>query len=114
MKYKVIEAVGGVNMAVCNSFLSQLEVYDEAVGLVSKTNTAQHRCLLFPVSKFLSSALILKIASLLDNPSLCQLADEETPTSDSENLGATGNSPEDEESENYNDISSNFKGTILI
>ena len=95
-------------MAVCASFLSQLEVYDEAVGLVAKTNTAQHRCLLFPVSKFLSSALILRIATLLDNSSLCQLADEETPTADSENLGASGNSPCDDENEDYNDISSKF------
>ena len=114
VKYKVIEAVGGVNMAVCNSFLSQLEVYDEAVGLVPRTNTAQHRCLLFPVSRFLSSALIIKIGSLLDNSSLCQLADEETPTADSENLGTTGNSPDDEESEDYNDISSKFQEIILF
>ena len=101
-------------MAVCSSFLSQLEVYDEAVGLVSKTNTAHHRCLLFPVSRFLSSALILKIASMLNNSSLCQLADEETPTADSENLGTSGNSPEDDESEDYNDISSRFQEIILF
>ena len=36
---KVIEAVGGVSSAVCSSFLSQLEIYDEQVGIVSKTNT---------------------------------------------------------------------------
>ena len=60
---KVIDVIGGVNNAVCASFLSQLEVYDEDVGLVSKVNTQQHRCLLFPIADFLNSALILKIAS---------------------------------------------------
>ena len=97
-------------MAVCASFLSQLEVYDADVGLVAKTNTQQHRCLLFPIAHFLSSTLILRISTLLDNPNLCQLADEETPTSDSAHLGATGNVQEvDEEVEDYNDISSKTK-----
>ena len=107
---KVIDAVGGVNMAVCASFLSQLEVYDEDVGLVPKTNTQQHRCLLFPITNFMSSTLILRIAILLDNPNLCQLADEETPTSDSANLGVTRNVNvlNDLEAEDYNDISSKF------
>ena len=56
-------AIGGVNNAVCASFLSQLEVYDEDVGLVAMTNTAQHKCLLLPIANFMSSALILKIAA---------------------------------------------------
>jgi hypothetical protein len=60
---QVIGAIGGVNNAVCASFLSQLEVYDEEVGLVAKQNTQQHRCVLFPIANFLNSALILKIAS---------------------------------------------------
>ena len=59
----MIEAIGGVNGAVCASFLSQLEVYDEDVGLVARSNTAQHKCLLFPIANFMSSALILKIAA---------------------------------------------------
>ena len=59
----MVEAIGGVNNAVCASFLSQLEVYDEDVGLVARTNTAQHKCLLFPIANFMSSALILKIAT---------------------------------------------------
>ena len=52
-----------MNNAVCASFLSQLEVYDEDIGLVAKTNTAQHKCLLFPIANFLSSTLILKISA---------------------------------------------------
>ena len=97
-------------MAVCASFLSQLEVYDEDVGLVSKTNTQQHRCLLFPIANFISSGLILKISALLDNPNLCQLADKETPTSDSGHLQVSGpaHGIVDEEAEDYNDISSEF------
>ena len=62
-------------MAVCASFLSQLEVYDESVGLVSRTNTQQHRAILFPIANFLSSNLILKISNLLNNPNLCLLAE---------------------------------------
>ena len=102
---KVIEAVGGVNMAVCNSFLSQLETYNESVGLIALRNTEQHRCLLFPVANFLGSSLILKIATFLNNPQLCQLADQETPTSTSTQLRQTMNE-ENDEIENYNDISS--------
>ena len=41
---KVIEAIGGVNNAVCASFLSQLETYDEQIGIVPRTNTQQHKC----------------------------------------------------------------------
>ena len=112
---KVIEAVGGVNSAVCASFLSQLETYDESVGLVSRTNTQQHRSLLFPIADFLNSALIMKISTLLDNPNLCQLADEETPTSDSAHLGITGEANEnDEEEENYNDISSKTWVEVIL
>ena len=49
----------------------------------------------------------MKISTLLDNPNLFQLADEETPTSVSAHLGITGEANEnDEEEENYNDISS--------
>ena len=102
-------------MAVCASFLSQLEVYDGEVGIVAKTNTQTHRCLLFPISNFLSSGLIMKISTLLDNPSLSQLADEETPTADSDHLHATGlvqEGGEPDELEDYNDISS--KIVILI
>jgi hypothetical protein len=54
---------------------------------------------------FLKPCLFL----VLENPNLCQLADEETPTSTSGNLGTSGNDvlgEEDEEAENYNDISS--------
>ena len=44
---------------------------------------------------------------MLDNSSICQLADEETPTSTSGNLGGTvRNGLEEDEDENYNDISS--------
>ena len=44
---------------------------------------------------------------VLDNPNLRVLADEETPTSTSGNLGASGNAAEiDPEAEDYNDISS--------
>ena len=97
-------------MAVCASFLSQLEVYDEDVGLVAKSNTQSHRCLLFPISNFLSSGIIMKISTLLDNPNLNQLADEETPTSDSGHLQASGldlvDDDDPDEAENYNDISS--------
>ena len=93
-------------MAVCNSFLSQLEVYNDSIGLVSRTNTQQHRCILFPLANFLGSALIVKISALLNNPELCQLADEETPTSTSRNLANEDN----DEEENYEDISS--KGPI--
>ena len=45
-------------------------------------------------------------SSVLDNPHLCQLADEETPTSTSNNLGTSNQVLEDEEAEDYNDISS--------
>ena len=94
-------------MAVCASYLSRLEVYDEDV---TKTNMQQLQCSLFPIANFLSSGLILKISILLDNPNLCQLADEETPTSDSGHLHVSGH-PQgvvDEEAEDYNDISSKF------
>ena len=91
-------------MAVCNSFLSQLETYNESIGLVARTNTEQHRCLLFPIANFLPSALILRISYLLNNPAICQLADQETPTSTSAQLRQTLD--DDEEAENYNDISS--------
>ena len=92
-------------MQNCSSFLSQLEVYDANIGLVSKTNTQQHRCILFPVLNFMSSTLILKISTLLDCPNLCQLADLETPTT---NIGIPGQDAaiHDDESEDYNDISS--------
>ena len=60
---KVVEVIGGVNNAVCASFLSQLEFFDDQIGLVAKTNTQQHRCVLFPISNFLSSSLILKISA---------------------------------------------------
>jgi hypothetical protein len=120
---KVIDAVGGVDNTPCASFLSQLEIYDDQLGLISKTNTQQHRAILFPISNFFSSSLILKIAAgklhthwfdhdyqttlALDNPQLCQLADEETPTSTSGNLGTSGRAVvDDEEDEDYNDISS--------
>ena len=59
----IIEAVGGVPSAVCATFLSQLEVYDEDIGLVARTNTAQHKCVLFPIAGLFSSALILKISA---------------------------------------------------
>ena len=95
-------------MAVCASFLSQLEVYNESVGLLAKTNTQQHRCLLFPISNFLGSSLILKIATLLNNPTLCQLADEETPTSTSANLEGSASGPIDDEVEDYNNIFSMY------
>ena len=42
---------------------------------------------------------------MLNNPNLAVLADEETPTSTSGNLGASGNAA-DPEPEDYNDISS--------
>ena len=70
---QVNEAVGGVISAVCASFLSQLEVYHEDIGLVARTNTAQHKCVLFPIScphliwKF-SASMILR---LLSNIVLC-------------------------------------------
>ena len=60
---QVVEAIGGVNNAVCASFLSQLEMYDPDVGIVSKVNTQQHKCILVPILGFLSSTLILKIAT---------------------------------------------------
>ena len=60
---KVIAAVGGVNNAVCASFLSQLEVFDEDIGLVPRVNTQTHKCILFPIADLLSSSLILKIAT---------------------------------------------------
>lgn len=60
---KVIDAVGGVDNTPCASFLSQLEIYDDQLGLISKTNTQQHRAILFPISNFFSSSLILKIAA---------------------------------------------------
>ena len=60
---QVIEAVGGVPSAVCASFLSQLEVYDEDIGLVARTNTAQHKCVLFPIAGLFSSPLIMKISA---------------------------------------------------
>ena len=60
---KVIEAIGGVKSAVCASFLSQLETYDEQIGIVPRTNTQQHRGILFPIANFLPSALILKIST---------------------------------------------------
>ena len=105
----MIEAIGGVNMAVCNSFQSQLEVYDESVGLLSKVNTQQHRCLLFPIANFISSSLILKISTLPNHPVLSQLADEETPTSTSQQLGVSADGVgEEDEYEDYNDISSKF------
>ena len=51
--------------------------------------------------------LYLKISYLvLDCEAICQLADEETPTSTSDNLGTTKNNAQADESENYNDISS--------
>ena len=95
-------------MAVCASFLSQLEVYNESVGLVAKTNTQQHRCLLFPITNFIGSSMIIKISTILNNPALCQLADEETPTSTSSNLGTmlVAGPVLDDEVEDYNDISS--------
>ena len=51
--------------------------------------------------------LYLKISCLvLDCEAICQLADEETPTSTSDNLRTTkNNNAEADESENYNDIS---------
>ena len=60
---RVIEAVGGVPSAVCASFLSKLEVYDEDIGLVARTNNAKHKCVLFPIAGLFSSALILKISA---------------------------------------------------
>ena len=60
---KVIGAVGGVNGAVCASFLSQLEVFDEDMGLVPRVNTQTHKCMLFPIADLLSSSLILKIST---------------------------------------------------
>ena len=108
----MIEAIGGVNMAVCNSFLSQLEVYDENVGLVARVNTQQHRSLLFPIVNFMGSTLILQLSTLLNNPELCHLADEETPTANSGNLELNG-MQDDDEIENYNDISSKFWCTLI-
>ena len=42
----------------------------------------------------------------MDNPNICQLADEETPTSTSSNLGTSGHGLQGDEVEDYNDISS--------
>ena len=88
-------------------------MYDEIVS-PSKANTQQHRCLIFPIDNFLSSALIVKFSTLLDNPALSQLADEGTPTSDSARLGGTNMN--DDDNENYNDISNkyNLKKQIVI
>ena len=80
-------------------------MYDEIVS-PSKANTQQHRCLIFPIDNFLSSALIVKFSTLLDNPALSQLADEGTPTSDSARLGGTNMN--DDDNENYNDISNKY------
>ena len=104
----MIEAVGGASQSVCASFLSELEDYDENIGLVAKVNTQTHRCFLVPGHSFLRSQLIIKISNLLDHPALCQLADQETPTAVSANLGVTeAQGPMlDDEIENYNDISS--------
>ena len=111
----MIETAWGCNYEVCASFLSQLEVYDENVGLVAKKNTQQHRCLLFPIVKLLSSSMIIKVATLLDSPHLCQLADQETPTSTTENLATSDNMGfTDDESEDYNDISSIDNFSILM
>lgn len=51
---------------------------------------------------------------MLDNPNIRLLADEETPTATSRNLGTSSNGVErDEEEEDYNDISSNQKYKCL-
>ena len=52
--------------------------------------------------------VIIIILSVLDNPNLRLLADEETPTYTSGNLGTTGNAiqEDNDEEEDYNDISS--------
>ena len=81
-------------------------MYNENIGLVAKSNTQQHRCILFPIFNFLSSAMILKLAYIMDHPALSQLADVETPTTVGSNIEA----PEralDDEVEDFNDISSN-------
>ena len=41
-------------MGVVAGFLSQLEVYDEIIGL-SKAITQKHRCLIFPIDNVLHS-----------------------------------------------------------
>ena len=57
---KVVEEAGGVPSATCNSFLSELEEYDEESGVLIGVNNQSARALLLPIAGLMDSSLILK------------------------------------------------------
>ena len=56
---QVAEEAGGVRSATCNSFLSELEEYDEEVGLMLGINNQSAKALLLPIDVLMDSSLIM-------------------------------------------------------
>ena len=57
---KVASEAGGVPVACCNSFLSELEEYDEEQGVILGVNTQTAKALLLPITGIMDSNLILQ------------------------------------------------------
>ena len=112
---RVAPEAGLVPRANCSAFLSRTEEFDEEVGLVRDVQT-QAEAILFPAADMNST--LLKLASkLLNADELASLADQETPTAMSatqfdlnstmgENRLLRDQGVDDEELEDYNDLSS--------
>ena len=112
---RVAPEAGLVPRANCAAFLSKTEEYDEEVGLVRDVQT-QAEAILFPAAD-MNSTLLKLVSKLLNAEELASLADQETPTAMSatqfdlnstmgENRLLRDKGVDDEELEDYNDISS--------
>ena len=58
--YQVVYEVGGVPSAACTAFLSELEEWDEEIGVVYGTNNQPSRAVLFPIHGLINSSAVLQ------------------------------------------------------
>ena len=59
--YQVVHEVGGVPSAACTAFLSELEEWDEEIGVVYGTNNQPSRAILFPIHGLINSSAVLHL-----------------------------------------------------
>ena len=58
--HQVVHEVGGVSSAACTAFLSELEEWNEEIGVVYGTNNQPSRAVLFPIHGLINSSAVLQ------------------------------------------------------
>ena len=58
--HQVVNEVGGVSSAACTAFLSELEEWNEEIGVVYGTNNQPSRAVLFPIHGLINSSAVLQ------------------------------------------------------